>query len=91
MTLTVLGSADDEEDILKMVNASAIATEARKAYDEVFQWALNECSNERTKQIVTDAWRGKGVSSAEYKSQYSEKDNEEAYSIIMSLVSMGFG
>jgi len=54
---------------------------------------LNSLSNDMQKKIFTDWWNGICVSSEEYITQnnISKEDDYEAYTAIMSVISMGLG
>jgi len=54
---------------------------------------LNSLSNDIQKKIFTDWWNGICVSSKEYIAQnnISKEDDYEAYTAIMSVISMGLG
>jgi len=54
---------------------------------------LNSLSNDMQKKIFTDWWNGICVCSEEYITQnnISKEDDYEAYTAIMSVISMGLG
>jgi len=54
---------------------------------------LNSLSNDMQKKIFIDWWNGICVSSEEYITQnnISKEDDYEAYTAIMSVISMGLG
>ena len=54
---------------------------------------LNSLSNDMQKKIFIDWWNGICVSSEEYITQnnISKDDDYEAYTAIMSVISMGLG
>jgi hypothetical protein len=60
-------------------------------YKKIFEEFCSMAKNDIQKHIFTDWWHGECVSTEKYKSKYSKQDNDEAHSLILHAISMGFG
>jgi lysophospholipase L1-like esterase len=62
-------------------------------YDNAYKYYSNMAKgeNENVFKIFDDWWHGKCVSTKEYMSNYTEKDNRTAGDIILTAISNGFG
>jgi hypothetical protein len=82
-------AVDSPEQFEKEMDA--LNKETATIYENEKQRALNQCTNENIKTIFLDWWNGKSVYTEEYESKYSREDHYDAHSIILEVISNGFG
>jgi len=93
MSLFIVTETDDINEFMESDTFKTFDNEVREYRDRIEKEHLNSLKNDVQKKIFTDWCNGICVSSEKYieENNISKKDDYEAHSAILSVVSLGLG